>query len=341
MKIYLTCKGVDYYGYTMLGPDVARYEKYITSGFFDETAVNRMKELTSLVDSSLTPPKGSSVNVIQNCALPVAAIRNNYTIKRGYDTADYNVFSPLSLSYGGAFKQILLYPKEKLAFTYERKTTSLREAADDLQRYAPEIPIVYDDCILIQSSSNDWLRFKRFNPGVNEEAWCAFLEGKLKKPCVSYTQLDLTTDNVLTTDTLYIIYNLGMKPGTYEDADKLSIQIKALEQMNIDLYPGTMSLINSIFKNSRHTTGNYVYCRKGSSNKTVKRLLSMNKEPKTDVDYQMGQAFIEMLLKMKDIKFVDIATLFRKLHDAHIPPTNFLDFYGNIVKLNKKTANDN
>lgn len=340
MKIYLTYEGVDHYGYTILGPDVARYEKYNTSGLFDETAVNRMKELTSLVDSSLTPPKGSSVNVIQNCALPVAAIRNNYTIKRGYDIADYNVFSPLNFSYAWSFKQILLYPKEKLAFPCERKTTSLKEAADDLQLYVPDIPIVYDDCILIQQSSG-WLRFKRFNPGVNEEAWCALLEGKLKKPCVSYTQLDLTTDNVLTTDTLYIIYNLGTKPGTYEDADKLAIQIKALEQMNIDLYPGTMSLINSIFKNSRHTTGNYAYSRKGSSNKTVKRLLSMNKEPKTDVDYQMGQAFIEMLLKMKDIKFVDMATLFRKLHDAHIPLNNFLDFYGNIVKLNKKAANDN
>ena len=339
MKIYLTYEGVDHYGYTILGPEVARYEKYTTSGFFDETAANRMKELTSLVDSSLVPPKGSSVNVIQNCALPVAAIRNNYTIKRGYDTADYNVFSPLNFLYGWNFRQILLYPKEKLALTYGSKTTSLREAADDLQLYVPDIPIVYDNCILIQPASG-WLQFKRFNPGVNEEAWCAFLEGKLKKPCVSYTQLDLTTDNVLTTDTLYIIYNLGMKPGTYEDADKLAIQIKALEQMNIDLYPGTMSLINSIFKNARRTTGNYVYCHKGSSNKTVKRLLSMNKEPKTDVDYQMGQAFMETILRMKDIKFTDMITLQKKLETAFIPIESFMGFYDNMVKITKKTANE-
>ena len=335
MKLYVTHEGVDYYGYDILWADYSRGEQHM---LMDETTAKRLSVMSCLVDTSIRPKKGSSVNVIQNCVLPVACIRNHYTIKRGYDTAEYNVFSPQNIYYTGGTKIIALYPREKAAilFTYSDPTPD--EIADKFQQFLPHIVVSPLDCVIIGDSSN-WRGLRTFPMSYNPEPIMALLEGKLRKPAIMYDQLDLSTDNVLTVDTLHILYKLGMQDYSYDNMDKLAIQVKALEQMNIDMYPGTMSLINSIFNNSSGT-GSALLGSKSRYNKTVKRLLSMNQKPTTKVDYEMGQAFMETILRMKDIKFTDIITLHKKLDTAYIPIESFMGFYDNMVKITKKTANE-
>lgn len=342
MKLFYTHDGVDYFGYTVFSPDMKRFEGHDI--IFNMTVSEKIEALEGLVDRTISPAKGSSVNVIQNCALPVATIRNNYTIKRGIDTADYNVFSPQNTQWAPWIKQILLYPKEKIAFVYKYKTTDLREAANDFQQYVPDIPIIYDDCILIkrEGPNSGCVAMREFRNNTNEEAWTRLLEGTLTKPAISYSQLDITTDNVLDADTLYIIYKLAMNEQfNYDNVQTILTQLKALEQMNIDLYPGTMTLLHNIFNTNKQALGKFICNRKGSWDKTVKRILSMSAQPSTQQDFEMGQALIERILDMKDIKFTSMYKLFQKLRENNIPIWSFCTFYNDIVKLTKKTADDN
>ena len=343
MKLFYTYNGVDHFGYTVFSPDIKRFEGH--NIVFNMAVSEKIKTLEGLVDRTISPAKGSSVNVIQNCALPVATIRNNYTIKRGIDTADYNVFSPQETQWTPCYMtQILLYPKEKIAFIYKDKTTDLHEAADDFQHYVPDIPIIYDDCILIKRDTTNptCIAMREFRNNTNEEAWIRLLEGTLTKPAISYSQLDITTDNELDADTLYIIYKLAMNEQfNYDNVQTILVQLKALEQMNIDLYPGTMTLLHNIFSSNKHALGKYICNRKGSWDKTVKRILSMSAQPSTQQDFEMGQALIERIFNMKDIKFTSMYKLLQKLRENNIPVWSFCTFYNDIVKLTKKTADDN
>ena len=339
MKAYIEHNGVKYYGYEVFSPDLRNVDD--VHMIMNASAVTTVRNLSSLVDTSIKPPKGAAVNVIQNCVLPVATIRNNYTIKRGVDTADYNVFSPQNTTYFGWIRQILLYPKEKAVLIHMDKNMVFRDMVDELQTYLPHAAVAYDDCIFIDTGWQSWYKLCS---NANQDAFCRLLEGTLTKPCVSYNQLDLSTDNELTKDTLFIIYKLGItktKDCAVDDMlQKLSIQIKALEQMNIDLYPGTMSLLNAIFCNSRRTVGEYLHGTSSRYDKTTKRLLSMNTIPKTNVDLEMGQSFIEMLLDMQDIKFTRMDTLINKLASINLPLEVFANFYNNIVKITKRTADE-
>ena len=66
----------------------------------------------------------------------------------------------------------------------------------------------------------------------------------------------------------------------------------------------------------------------------------MSTTPKTQVDLEMGQSFIEMLLDMQDIKFTRMDTLINKLASINLPLEVFANFYNNIVKITKKTADE-
>ena len=338
MKLYIQHEGTKYYGYTLFGNDLSVFGT--ANAIFDDKVTYQLRHIDCLMDSTQRPMKGSSVNVIQDCALPVATIRNNYTIKRGFDTADYNVFSSQDAQKYCYVKQILLYPAAKAAIISKDRTLTKTELADRLQMYLQHTLVIYDDCILVNPERH-WITLNWLRIGINEEPYMALLEGTLKKPCVKYDQLDITTDNVLTTDTLYIIYKLGMETcGSESNVEKLAIQVKALEQMNIDLYPGTMTLINCIFQNARGTAGRELINTKGGYDKATKRLLSISKNPISNDDYAMGQSLIETIVGMKDIRFTDWDTLCGKLYSFHVPWHCFSMFYKNIVKLDKKTINE-
>ena len=338
MKLYVSKDGVDYYGYTLFGKKL----DYLFDGAeyaFDRSVAEKFRNIDFLVDTTLKPKKGASLNVIQDCALPVATIRNSYTIKRGYDTAEYNVFSSQDVSAYCSVYQIVLYPPAKVAYVNsEGPKMTRKDLADVLQTYVPHIPIMYDDCVVIEPVSY-YVHLFRLRKNINEAPFFGLLDGVLKKPSVSYNQLDLTTDNVLTPDTLYIIYKLGTEPVDGETVKKLAIQVKALEQMNIDLYPGTMTLLNMVFRNARRTSGEELISTRSRYDKATKRILSISKDPISNDDYAMGQALLDMILSMQDVKFTDMDVLLKKIKKFNIPWMGFNMFYSNMVKLSKKTTN--
>ena len=337
--IYFELNGVKYYDYTLY-TEVTPWRHYGKTPEYEFGLNGEVKDkietLEGLVDKTITPAQGCDIHVTPGCPIACEDLRKHYTLKRGLDNGDYNVFTPLKCGCGYVTyiypTAFLFYPSQKIVFAgeaqYQKPIATravLEQLADSTVSGLNHSEAVYD-----ASSMSIYLYSKKY------EYFLKLLEGKLTKPCISYTQLDVNSQNEVTLDLLRLVYEAGNRHWYEQDAEKnYVIQLNVLNQHNWRDYIGTISmLIGDLITG----VGVSVKNRASQQPKAIQQILSHRYEKDfiSEKDLKMGQAFVDSLLGIGDCRFTNYVGLDRKLMSVSLSHASFDRLYNNIIRITPK-----
>lgn len=259
--------------------------------------------------------------------------KQHYTIRRGVDSGDYNVFTPNSISYYGSIwdiQHLVVLERRKIVFGAELGVTFEAMNAKAQELFPDETPKLYSTNLNVQLIS------KRY------ECYKALIDG-CKKPCVLDTALNLTGSLELNQELLDLTYKLASKSGYEPEAQKnYLLQLQLVTQHNWQDYPGTMALFMWLCS-SAGGCGIHFYRHRKSQTKTVKELLDCyQRYPvfKTDKDKDMAKQFLIKFLNLNSEilsagqpMYVSASALIRKLETFSISPETFEVIFKTIVKI--------
>ncbi len=292
-------------------------------------------------NSGATVPKGSSIYLSPNCPYAVNDVRHHYTLKRKPDTGDYNVISIIKnrrntrVSFMD-FSHAFIVPDRKILVVlsypnYYKKDTV--KPIDIIRNFCPD----FNSNVTPISEIEIMPLYLCMNSSVVID----YMLGRLHKPCVYYTALDITNNVELTLDFLTLLYNTGNK-RKWDRAGRQDFltELKVLNQHNWRDYLGTLTImfyylfnINSIAVSFRN---NLSYCTKEV--REIFRLISSNKGDDfvSEKDFNMTKLFIDSLLHIGDLKFATLENLCDKLKSNNLSISIFSRLFDNIVKITPK-----
>lgn len=333
---FLELDGQKYYNYTLLllGHAYGRGDIAHTTLVVNRAVRDKLKTLDGLLDPVPRPPKRTSIHLVSGSVIAVEDVRKNYILKRDADAGDYNVFSPLTR---GSLKRfspavIALFPSYNLIVA-GKDTITAAQALAEAKAENPDIVAADLDYRQVKADSLDC-----FNVST---AYADLLAGKLKKPCISYTQLDLNAPNELTVDVLTLVYNTG-KLWEYDNEDRKNflIQVNVLNQHNWREYPGTVSMLfGSMLKYAG--VANSVASHISSCSKTVKEIMSCTNRPFAgEKDFNLARDFVNSLLNFGGCRYTTLEQLEEKLHSIRLSRQYFSMLYNDMVRITPKTFTD-
>lgn len=336
MKIYMRLNGVDYYDYDVILTEIPWRQMHIkdTSSYtvIDKNVEKDLENITSLLDMQCAPQKGSSVHIVPDCPYALNDIRNNYTIKRSIDTADFNVFSEYSKTRCTwiHLTEYYIIPNLKTVIIFNSKRmdiASLPRASAILGKNIKE-----EDVIL---STGTFSLYASISNG-----YFKLLKKELTKPCVYYKNLDISSSLELTEDALQLVYASGKIQSRQDDAvNNFILQLNMLNQHNWREYPGTVNLLLNNILPGCCGVRNYVHRKLSQFPKQIKPFFSSyGKELtfKNEKDYEMSKRLIYSILCSENIHFTTCDTLLNKLKEAHIDLDIYNKFFKTTVKIDER-----
>ena len=276
-----------------------------------------------------TIPKNTKIYLAPGCPKAIDDIRKNYVIKRTPDAGDYNVLTPLPfMSYYFRLSTLVVYPDHKTIVGTRKENCSATEIANLVLSLLPGF--VANNYFISTGSSIFLYQLSRKKHAIFEKA----LKGELKKPCVTYQQLDLNSGLPLTTDILELVYNTGKVNYRATDAEKnYLIQLNVLNQHDWRKYPGTVrTLIYELL--SKNCINCCVANTKSRYPKAIQEIMGTRKKSfLNDDDRDLCRQFIEKFLEIGDCKYASVADLIAKLDTIHLSLSTFGELYNNIVRI--------
>ena len=347
---YFNIKGVDYFDYTLYANGKMHHTRWREDDFdpnekfgddyfvADEAIVGKLEKLKDFTDATIKPPKKSNIYITPNMPYPIEDIRNNYNIKRVPDSGAYNVFCPIKISCNNPYLYgytIAIFPSLKAAY--------VRKAHDGEKR--PEV-IYKEACVFIPNADygemildihDFWTRYQVV---AKQSAYKALLDKTLTKPCVPWTNLDISGQNQLTNDILTLVKKTGEVYYNNKDAEKnFVMQLNVLNQHNWRDYPGTIAMLflellwkdrGSIYFEVRQHSSKY--------SKAVKQLLFHRDgvKFKDEKDLNFARNYIDSLLDVGQCRYVSVSNLQCKLAEINLSQKTFEKLYNTIVRITPK-----
>lgn len=333
-----------YYDYDLLCSDDINVPDNGEYLIVDDMTISKLKDIRQLVDTTIKPPKGSSVWLSPDYPFAAADIRRNYKMKRTVDTADYNVFSDFEdkrlriyRKYAD-YSKVIVIPSNKLIVigSYNITEITLVQVAENFLG------------TIVQNGTYVYKIFHKNRSWDTESAYVIentiygkLLLNTLTKPCVYIKNLDLSTENELNLDMLKLYYSVCSKDYFSTDAKKNAIiQLNVLNQHNWRDYKGTVAAVNSLFC---HTS---VFSRllryKNSQPKPIAEILQYHIGSfkgnlfESEKDLKLAQEFFKDYLHIGDIKFSALTDLNERLHENNISPVVFTSIFNTIVRITPK-----
>lgn len=277
-------------------------------------------------------PKGSSIHIVQPCKYSMNDIRKHYTIKRNADSADYIVFGEKPER---ARVQMLIIDscvideKEKIVVaSYNKKTK------DDLvQAYMRFIG---------KNKEEDLLYFDKRNRlyGFPTEEYMHILTKTFNKPFYLLDSLDITNENELTAELLYMIYMANKTEFSKESESNMIVLLNTLNNTNWREHKDTVAMVLSTFtesywnrpKNCKNDVMATMRIHMSKYPKQITELL-MLKGNSTVKNKKLLKDVMENILHIGDKKFVDFVSLQQRLFKEFIPAWAFTQCYNTICKV--------
>ena len=331
IRIDIEYNGIRYEGYNLITdrvPSQAFGSNYIRCGIYEYT-----------VSTSMQVPKGSKINLMPNCPYPIEDIRKNYKIKRGTDTAEYNIYCPIT------WKQIRFYgmlicPAERTVYA----ASDRRNPEETIRRLYSSIPY---------HPSGQVISYQ-IRLGSTIFCWCAkvpdmylkAIDGTLTKPLVSYTQLNVSSEADLTASTLILVARAAMAPYSEDNIHILQNELHALNNYNYRKYPATMHFLLGLFgKNG--STGNRLWTKLSTyTTKAITEILRYKTDPsvflytpETQEDYDLCKEFICEILNIHDTVFCSYSQFQNKLNENYMTVSELMPYIDVTCRLKLKDFN--
>ena len=334
-EVYVNINGNQYYGWK--GTIIHSSEYYIknaTPGVIatNSAVTNLLEEqkIDLLLDKNFKLQSGDPVHIVPDCKYSIADIRNNYKIKRDFDSGVCNVFSPLEYQRIGVWINwtVAIPTRQQLVFVGDCK--SAREAYCSAKEVFPDLQ--FNDCVFHDTLK--WLIFtKKLKPYV------PLLLHSAQKPCISYKNLEFNT-NELTNDVLMLVKKTGEVILNSPDAEKnFTIQLAVLNQHNWREYPRTV-------KNLFNTITDYrcikedVFSHTSKYPKYIKEMYDLSRKPNppySEKDFNLTREFYMTILEInQETMFVDTKTLQEKLNFAKISLGDFNQIFNLVTRITPK-----
>ena len=339
--------------FATIGPD--KCEDYV--GFFNVVPRNYSPErfpiiadfslvsmfennISSLCDPTFVPSAGDEVHVVPDCTLTIQDIRNNYKIKREFDSGVCNVFSPIKKNKGFTYlyKHFLVCKDAKYLVCFMPNKHEEKNLDDDtiLRRMKELIP---NELKNLYWDNRTWNSTHITFLSINEHYRNLILK-QYSKPCIVYSQLPMNR-NELTADLLFLTISSGRR-FTFYDKDavqKHTINLSAVAQTNWKDYPGTMGIVfGGLLK--YYGVHDSMKSHPDRYAKQVRELLEYDHKNPAEFngykDFQMARDLFENMLQIGEGKFVTLQQLNKKLNENGIAESSFLRVYNTMVKINLK-----
>lgn len=312
-------------------------------------------KINSLVHSMPTGkiPKGSSVYLTPDSPYAVADVRKNYTIKRDFDMADYNVLKELDTLwsfridvYGYAIsdidKKILIFNGANGDFTREDWTKEIALSSGVFSKQTVQelffVPLV---------PTNSGYGYQYYNSYGTLYAFkitpvhLALYDGKLTKPCVQYSALDLSSDLEVTQDILELVYNAGKQRRDENTLENFLLQLNTLNNYSWRDYGFTIDMILNDILRKGNCVRNYIDNHLSSFPKQIKALFGNHVTTFcNEKDFYASKVFLKNLLGLDGTKFTSIENLNSKLEESGVPLECFNKVFNSMVKITEKEYED-
>lgn len=326
-KLFAEIDGIKYYDYDFYSVCSGGDSNDI---IVDDTLRKNISNIDNITDnvfvsSTAIIPKQSNIYLSTKCPYSIYDVRKNYHIKREIDSGDYNVLCPRNYNLWYIFSDYAVISSEKKLISsnvYTYKSTFCTEVMEYLGKK-------YDQVEFFTSSG----RLNLY--GIPDaKIYEKILKNEVIKPCVSYTQLDLSSDLEVTMDLIQLLYTLGNQ-GVYnrENQKNYVQQLHVLNQHNWRQYKGTLSILfkycSPMMSYMKRTPSRY--------DKPINELMSCTDVKfSNDKDFYLAQQFVDNLLNIGDQRFTNCSTLVDKLSHTNIPLDVFAQLYNEMTKITKK-----
>lgn len=346
--VYLKLDGQSYYDYTLY-TDIK-----VMRGWYD-TVCPKPKDYTFISHdtvfnelfntvantNSVKPARGSSLYITPGCKYALDDVRKHYTIKRCFDTGDYNVVVPPKW-YKPSHSRITIKPYTLVISTVNKAIIAF---------YSNQSPIITEELVpgympdnnlLVYDKTDVVLQFTDIAP-----VYKAILDGTVKKPVVSEDNIDIVANTELTIDALLLIYHSAnnRNVGWKERRENTILQIKALNQHNWQEYLGTVSLLLGRILNDGGVVSDMIK-KPSTLPKEVKNIISYYSKcsygfyPVSEKDFLFCQKFIKNLLSIDDVQFATYTDVYQKLNKYNISKVQFSSLFNPIVRITSKAYED-
>lgn len=341
---YFTLSDVSYYGYKFFFIENIRGPR-VNAGYIVDFSMKEKLRKDTYSDNSIVVPDNASIYLFPNCPCAVADVKKNYTVKRGLDSGDYNVYCSLN-KYSRYFVAytMLIFPSKRIVIgSMENKTLQgIKDYATKL--VLPTLQLEQDDFdTAIYYTGQKYFYFLSDPTNVYRQV----LEGNYTKPLVPFSALNLSSNMELTLDVLQLVYQTGS--AYYRDENAISnfeMQLNVLNQYNWREYPGTIRLLQIMILSTRAFCAlNAMSDTKSKFSKTVQQFLTKDAisiQPfKSNKDAQLGQTFVKHMLNLQeDVKFAKLSDLLSKTKEFGISPKMFEMMFNPIVRITAKDFSD-
>lgn len=278
-------------------------------------------------------PKGSSIHIVQPCKYSMNDIRKHYTIKRSSASADYVVFGEaadvVDTKMLNLYSCIIDTKAETIVASYRKCSSS--ELEEEYKKIINKVECPPVDYYQIDN---------RFYGYTSEEYWRVYTN-TLNKPYYPIESLDITNENELTSELLYMIYKTNQNDWTQENEDNLIVLLNTLNNTdwrnNKDVVGAVLCFTTESYWNSR--AKNYkkdilanMRIQKSKYPKQITELL-MLKGTSVIKNKTLLKSFLEHILNIGEKKFTDFMSINSKLYENYIPAWMFAKCYNVICKI--------
>ena len=327
--VYITPRNTSYYGQCNFAVDCALY--------------GRLHENMKSMLQDIKVPKGSEIFVAPKCPIASEDIRHSYTVKRKLDTGDYNIFSDIPNWTAYIYSNIaLILPTRNAIIMYEKYWDEAVSKTEHelIESFFPDFNYDKEQFINVVSPygpgrTNDYF-FLNVHP-----SWIDFLAGRLTKPCVHYSNLDINNEQEITQDLIDLVYATGVSSRiNRKSIDDFKIQLHALNQHNWRERPRTVSILlhNLLSPKETRTVRNYVNHHSTEQDKPIKMLMNTyadkfaNKE-----DFELCRKMVAKIFNMQEgTMFVDIEDMTDKCKKLGLPMRIFKELFNVCVRIKDK-----
>ena len=335
--VFLHLYGTHYKDYTLYTNRAAsRYseEKYpiVVDSEYKRMLSSDFSEMFR--DEHFVPNIGDEIHLVPDSCYAVQDVRNNYKLKREFDSGVCNVFSPIPTRGKRAsivYHHFYIDETNKIIVCYwdPHGKDQKRDYATTLAELKTICPESIDGRFYFNITL--CLSYLAISP-----AYYRFLTGQYTKPCIYYDCLPMQR-NELTCEQLCLLYE-SSNDDSPEGKKNYLIQLSALAQSNWKEYPSTMyELFNNIlrWKAVHRDIRNKVR----SQPKQVREMLQYKITTEhfcNPKDYNMMATFLENYLHVGDCRYATMRQVSDKLQKYDLSQALFEKFYGTMVRIKPK-----
>lgn len=327
-KAYFEINGVKYYDYDIF---INFYTRRKIPDYCVNADVFDLLKSGTLLDNTTSPAEGSDIYVATDCSIPIEDLKAHYNIKRNEDTGDFNVFE-ISSNYKQktCVEGLIIFPSNKCIFADIQDNTE-EQMFELAAKLFPNI-VTSDAVVIRRCTTIIW-------PDDSKGNYPLLLKGSLSKPCIPVSSLNVTGNNKLTLDVLWLAYlTATSKSDLKHSMVNFIIQLNVINQCNWIEFPGTMAVWNEVIKYT--SLVNKINRRRTLFPKIVRRLIPSRPErvPFTsNEDKKLAQDFVARVLNLpSDPVFVSVSKLETILCKYDLTLETFNKLYDTTVKIKRK-----